>query len=218
MSTQLAGKVQTGSDTASDSRSYVSSRVLELWRRVDWRFLLPDPNLENVGYFGSSVQLLEALRTFSDSVIVFSDEQLGPVYPRFDLVVLSSPLYRTAELAARMVKPGGSIYMELGRLAESTQRGAFPRNLSGAMRYARLLWKAGFSEVHCYWHRPGFEDCRQIIPLFDRLAMEFALSRGGNFIRQAKLIASRGLLRAGLLHYVIPCYSVVGYRRSEDQG
>ena len=213
------GVARSASAAGSSVGQLVSSRALSLWRRLDWRFLLPDPNLQSVGYFGPSCDLLTALQMFSQSVVVFSDSTLHAAYPEFDLVVLRHPSPDTVELAGRMVRPGGSLYLELaGPLRGLSARKVLSRSVVGLVGYASALWKLGCDEVQAYWHRPTFEECREIVPIFDRLAMSSVLSRHGPLTaaRQAKLAMSRSLLHAGLLRYVIPCYSVVAHKKDRS--
>lgn len=213
------GEFPSAVASASASDSGLSGRKLELCRRLDWRFLLPDPHLRHVAYAGSSKRLLEALQMFADSVFVFPcDEQQASMRSRFDLIVLNAPSLKIVQRAGPIVTPGGFVYMELGRIGKSSQEGS-PRNLAGVLSFARVLWAAGFDDVHAYWHRPGFEDCREIVPLFDRVAMRFVLAPGGasTLLHQVKMLTSRWLLNTGLLHHVIPSYSIIAHKRSRDR-
>ncbi len=208
----LAHSVATGTSLGLD----MSSGALSLWRRLDWRFLLPDPNLQRVGYFGPPCDLLTALQTYSKSVLVFSNGELHPAYPRFDVAVLRHPSWSAVKQAARMVKPGGSLYMELSGSLRGIGKGSIlSRENTGVVGYVRALWRAGYAGIQAYWHRPSFEDCREIIPLFDRVAMRYVLSRRGpaHLTREAMLLASRCLLEAGLLTHIVPCYSILAQKK-----
>lgn len=193
-----------------------SSRLLQLTRRLDWRFLLPDPKLGKVAYAGPPGELLSALQMYSDSVTLLSADSFGPIYPRFDMVVLQYPSRSTLESACMCVKPGGNLYVELlGALGSASYKTVAPTLLSGLMKYVRTLWAHEFAEVQAYWHRPGFEHCLEIVPLFDRVAMRFALSRErpAGFSREVKMIASLFLMRMGLLSRFVPCYSLLAEKR-----
>lgn len=212
-----------GNDRASQSAPLVdraSGRALELSRRLDWRFLLPEPTLRSVGYFGDSSKLLTALEMFGQSVTAFSGDNSGPVCPRFDTVVLRYPSLQIVEAAGRMTKPEGHMYIEVpGTLSRIRNRTVMTQGLAGILKYARTLWKLQFDDIHAYWHRPGFEGCREIIPLFDSVAMRFVLSRERptNLAREFGLIAARCLLRTGLLPHLVPCYSVIAHKRKAQE-
>jgi hypothetical protein len=196
--------------------SGASARTLELCRRLDWRFLLPDPALHNVGYFGETSELLPALERFSESVTTFYGDIPGPVYPRFDTVVLRYPSLHIVEVAGRMTRPDGHMYIELGgALSHISTRNVMSQGLVGIMKYARLLWNLEFDDIHAYWHRPGFEGCREIVPLFDRAAMNYIISRErpGNLARGVSMMAVRCLLKTGLLPHMVPCYSAIAHKR-----
>jgi hypothetical protein len=193
-----------------------SARALELCRRLDWRFLLPDPALRCIGYCGEPSELLAALQLFGETVTIFSGNNPGPVFPRFDTVVLRQPSLNVLEVAGRMTKPGGHIYVELvGGRGRIVKHASMSPRMSGVMKYAHALWNGQFNEIQAYWHRPGFESCREIIPLFDSVAMRFALSREcpANVAREAWLVAARCLTKMGLLPHIVPCYSLLARKR-----
>jgi hypothetical protein len=193
-----------------------SGRALQLCRRLDWRFLLPDPQLRNVCYSGEPSELLSALQMYSESLTVFSAERAGPVYPAFDTVVLRYPSLEMVEAAGRMTKPEGNVYIELlGGLERIGSRAITSQGFAGLMKYARALWNLKFDDIQAYWHRPGFESCQEIVPLFDRVSTSFVLSRGSpaNLVREAKLIASRCLMKTGILPHIVPCYSMIAQKR-----
>src|ERR1044071_531014 len=61
--------------------------LLQASRRVDWRFLLPDPNLGRVAYFGPARgALLESLRLFSAALALGEAASSGGA--QHDLVVI----------------------------------------------------------------------------------------------------------------------------------
>src|SRR5262245_35723918 len=82
--------------------------LLQASRRVDWRFLLPDPNLGRVAYLGPARgALLESLRLFSVSLAL--GEAAGAQY---DVVVAHNPSLDGLRHAAELVRPGGFLYLE----------------------------------------------------------------------------------------------------------
>jgi len=194
---------------------------LQLSRRLDWRFLLPQPDLGYVAYLGSDDTTLEsALSHFCPSLAIIpnqagkSAEAFGS--RTFPLVVLRSWKLSDLQTASALLSPGGSLYWEIDRKAW-----LFPGR--GVERFWQLyshnpvarLGRLGFTAVETYWHHPDFETCREIIPLNDRATLDFALSRNhGGVGRQLLLRGARHLARTGALRHLVPCLSVVA-RKNE---
>jgi phosphotransferase family enzyme len=87
----------------------LSERSLNLLlRRVDWRFLLPNPNPKNTLCLTEG-QLADAVEYISESV-TYSDS--NPVGHDYDLAVAVNPDQRTLDTAVSALKPGGSCYIE----------------------------------------------------------------------------------------------------------
>lgn len=176
--------------------------LLQASRRVDWRFLLPDPNLGRVAYLGTAQgELVEALRLFSASLTVIelllhlpgppSPPEGGARIPPsgglggpYDVVVAHEPASEALPGLAELVRPGGFLYLEAYGLFGLVRQ---QRRLSGlpATRWrtpagcAVALKRLGFGPVQIYWHWPDFESCTKIIPLHDQGALLFALGAGG---------------------------------------
>ena len=87
---------------------------LQVSRRVDWRFLLPDPNLGQVAYLGPAHgSLLESLRLFSAALTVIASAASRNSHPaQFDVVVVSAPSDKRLKQGAALVKPEGYLYVE----------------------------------------------------------------------------------------------------------
>jgi SAM-dependent methyltransferase len=177
-----------------------SDKLLQASRRVDWRFLLPDPTLGRVAYIGPTRgNLFESLWQFSSSVNVLEMPDItGALY---DVVVarhLSRGLLRTA---VRSVKPGGCLYAEIsgpGRLPD---------------RYVSAVKQAGLINVRVYWHWPNFEACTRIIPLDDPAVLVYVLTKGqAGTISRYEAALVQWLHRTGLLHLAIGRFSLVGQR------
>jgi hypothetical protein len=197
-----------------------SDALLQASRRLDWRFLLPDPRLRQVAYSGPGRgALLDSLRLFSESLVSL-DASLDSAQAQYDLVVVSAPAYPALERAAAAVRPGCFLYVEvhrpfrlLRRRARGTVAGA--PQLRDAADYVAVIERQGFGEVAAYWHWPNFENCAEIVPLDDRAAilLAFARRRSGAAAR-LKSAFGRGLVRSGLLAWAVPCFSVVGRKHA----
>ena len=198
-----------GSEGASDT-------ALQISRRIDWRFLLPDPNLGQVAYIGpAQATLLESLRMFSESLTV-----IGTAYDnvgttgQFDIVVASRPSYEALQEAADLVRPGGFVYVEAYGPFRPGRFGIKGPQLRYPADYVAALERFGLTEVQPYWHWPDFESCTRILPLGEPTAFRHVLARhSGNTGARLKSALGRWLLWSGLLTLVIPFFSVVAHRR-----
>lgn len=211
-----------------------SAALLPASRRVDWRFLLPDPRLGAVICLKPAPQsLIESLQIFSTSLAVVTPAGEGhePVEASYDLAVACDPAQRAVTRAMQYVRSGGFIYLEIHNLSSllrrstrSKARAALRNNGFRRPRYyTRLLQSAGFEDVHLYWHWPDFETCKMIIPLDDPGAARFALARGGWGLKAqlsrvfARLLTAGGpggemLSSSTLLAWIAPCCSVLARR------
>lgn len=194
--------------------------LLPASRRVDWRFLLPDPRLGRVLCFGPAPQTLVAsLKVFSASLAVIAppaDEMEGEL---FDVLVACDPPRQTVARAARFLRHGGFVYFEvhgplamLRRATRASGRAAVSRNgLSGPRNVARRLRAAGFEDVRLTWHWPDFETCKMMIPLDEPAAARSIFARGGWGLKaQLSRALGRLLTGSGLLPWIAPCVSVLG--------
>jgi hypothetical protein len=183
--------------------------LLQASRRVDWRFLLPNPNLGAVAYIGPARStLIDSLRLFSDSLTMIA-ERPSTSTEQYDIVVAHNPSSSQLRNAIDALRPQGWLYMEgyhpfsLSRL----RRGERPRFSTS---YLRALRQRGLDELAAYWHWPNFEACTEIVPLLDSSALLLSLGRRrsgkGSFL---KAILSRALVRSGALPLLAPCFSVV---------
>ena len=181
--------------------------LLQASRRVDWRFLLPDPNLRQVAYLGPAHgALLESLRLFSASLAL--SEAAGAQY---DVVVAHNPPLDTLRRAAGLVRPGGFLYVEAyGPLHRRRLRrgpGRWPRF---AADYVAAAERFGLAEAVAHWHWPNFESCAEIVPLADLDAMRLALGRRRSGAgARLKSAFGRALARSGLFARLAPCFSIV---------
>jgi hypothetical protein len=181
--------------------------LLQASRRVDWRFLLPDPNLGRVAFLGPARgPLIESLRLFSVALATSeAASQNGP----YDVVVAIDPTHAALRRAAGLLRPGGQLYVEARGPLKPTRllRGGRPRFAAG---YVAAVEQLGLVEAAAYWHWPNFESCAEIVPLDDHDALLLALARRrGGAAAQLKAGFGRALLRSGLFARLVPCFSVV---------
>lgn len=198
-------------------------QLVQISRRIDWRFLLPDGSLGRVGCFApADKELLTALRHFCSSLTLFS-----PNYPAcagveqhelFDLLVISGTAMKTLEALKTALKPGGYLYWEVRRSSPRNRRArgskqSFSR-FTPAHRYAEYLRGLGFNDIAIHWHRPGFVDCKEFIPLTasrqgEAAALRYAFSRDQSSLAgRLQLLAGKILMNSGLLSRLVPCFSV----------
>jgi hypothetical protein len=192
--------------------------LLQASRRLDWRFLLPEPELGRVACLGvDDPNLVESLRLFGSGATVLEAgrpwEELAP----HDVVVLRNPAAEELAAAVPVLRPGGWMYVEVD--------GGGGRRLRGRRRtargYAAALRRLGLIEVQGHLHWPDFRSCGVIVPLGDAFAVRLALARR----RQngiARLVARLAPLLAAcnLLAVVAPSASVLARRpaRAGEEG
>lgn len=199
---------------------------LRFSRRLDWRFLLPDPNLKRVAYLGPQRKtLLESLRFFGESVTILDEFGIDAADSNlYDISIAIEPSYESLCRAAGVLKPGGALYVEVSRkfgirrllrdlTAWTTNKS---RRLVYTFDYLAVVEEADLKEAQINWHWPNFESCTKIIPLNDDGALGYAFLQGGQS-RGARLRATSGpwLKRSGLLFWIIPCFSIVALRSAD---
>jgi hypothetical protein len=188
--------------------------LLQASRRVDWRFLLPDPNLGWVAYIGPTRGAhIESLRLFSQALTLV-DPAAAPAASQFDVVVASSPSRDALRRAAELIRPGGFLYVEAFGPFRRRRRTGRGRGLRFAADYVAAIERLGLAEATAYWHWPNFETCAEIVPLAhqDALLVAFSRRRSGAGAR-LKSAAGRALLRSGLFARLVPCFSIVARKR-----
>jgi hypothetical protein len=206
---------------ARNSTDLDADALLQASRRLDWRFLFPNPELGQVACLGAvPANLLDSLRLFSKSLTILAMDAEQDVEPgQYDVIVARQLSIDKLHLAAERLKPGGYLYAEIdGLLSSSGQHRGF-RHFVRTWNNWRLatpagcisaVTHAGFTEAQGHWHWPNFAACTKIIPLDDRGALRFSFVRGG---RSAKAKVQSGLGRwllwSGLLIHTVPRFSVV---------
>jgi hypothetical protein len=205
---------------AQDSNASAPSvpAMSHLLRRLDWRFLLPDPCLGDVAYVGPvSGALFEALKVYSRSFMVLDPirHPVSPAVNGVDVVVLCKPNIDLVRVALELVRVGGSFYIETRShsICAATSDGA-----AGGLRLiTRQAYRNGFRDVQVHWHRPDFEDCVEIISMRNTRPAQYLYSRrAANLAAKLKVWIGLVLLRRGLLRSANPCFSIIGTR--SDRG
>ncbi len=192
--------------------------LLSASRRIDWRFLLPEPDLSQVMYVGPTRgALVESLRLFCTSLCVIGDvREIEKHAVRYPVVVASDPCYAVLERIAERVSPGGWLYVEARRRKRRScgRSDSKARPLRHAPDYAAAIQRLGFDEVEAHWHWPDLETCAEMVRLGAREAVRHSLKRrtSGPAARLKATLAG-GLLRIGLLDRFVPWFSVVGRKR-----
>ncbi len=183
---------------------------LELSRRIDWRFLLPDPRLGTVACIGSvDEQFRDALLLSCQSIVFFqSVEENAAPQARFDIVVLCNRDISQLDGAAALVRPGGYLYAEVSRSFSSPATWRLLPN-----RVESEFIRLGFSNCAAHWHYPGFIDCTTLVPIDDGASARYFFDQQGAGLRKlCKSAVGRLLLAIGLLPFVIGSFSIVGER------
>ena len=179
--------------------------ILEV-RRVDWRFLLPSPELGRVLYVGTGQsQLRRALGRFSGAVVALGDADPAGE-ESFDLIVVEGESTDVFCESLPFLRPGGAVYWEITRPPLSLVR-RHPRRLMD------LLGRFGLTEIDVYWPRPDFDTCVEIVPIARDFALHFVFGRTHETLKgRLKLAIGRFLARSGLLAFAIRGFSVVAVK------
>lgn len=225
---EIGDSESPGDEEGGRDGTVQSGALLPASRRVDWRFLLPDPLLGDVICVGPVTQALaDSLQIFSVSLANLKPDDSGDEHggaPLYDVAVASNPSRLAMSHMASLVKPGGFVYLEAHGLTSLLRRSQRPtrwqdfrqRGLWPPRRYARVLQALGFKGIQVHWHWPDFENCKMIIPLIpldSPAAARFAFARSGPDM-SARLRARVGQLLgwSGLLARTVPCFSVLARR------
>jgi hypothetical protein len=207
-------------------RAGMGSSALQISRRLDWRFLLPDPRLRRTAYVGCEDEvLLSALGELADSLTIIPPTSRGVCRHQdggvFDLVALRSRNWADLRQACSLLRTGGQLYWEIER---SNWRSCF-REATGINKWevqwrpwtrgngTNALGDLGFRGVRIHWHRPNFRECREIIPMGGQGVFDYVLSRHYNGVtRRVVSAVARTLANAGLLACLAPCISVIAHK------
>lgn len=180
-------------------------------RRVDWRFLLPDPELGHVVCAGgANPDLKRSCLLFSRSLSVLGQETGKLARDSADVLVLVDPGSAALEEAVGLLKPDGWVYVEVHR--PPTYRGLGVRRPRTTKSYAGELRRLGLDRIESHWHWPDFESCTEILPLADRTVLRGALARRRARRWSPRMWLARVLVAFGLLPFVVTHASVIAHR------
>jgi hypothetical protein len=191
--------------------------LLQASRRVDWRFLLPRPQLGATVYIGrSDAALIAALRVHAELTIL-GEEPLRPPTSSFDLAVLKDAPLGSVRAGRELVRPGGWVYAEVGSVLRL--QGPVATRARSVSRWCRAFADAGLTEVTAHWHVPNHDAAAFLVPLGDRAAVRLVLRRHqGSAAGRAKAVLGRVLAAAGLIELAARDASVLGRRPLPDGG
>jgi hypothetical protein len=178
--------------------------MLHAVRRADWRFLLPNPQLDDVAYVAPhDPELGAALERVARSVVLLDGR--GDAGGSHDVVVATRASAGSAPALAALTRPGGWVYVETTGRASA--------------RWARALRREGLEEVEVVWLWPNAAAPREMVPLHDDAAVRHALGRRDPGARlRARAWAARALLAAHALPFAVPAAAVVGRRPLSSSG
>ena len=186
-------------------------------RRIDWRFLLPNPELKQVLLVGAAESALAAaLERFCEALTVVEPQRLNQeaasLPQPFDLVVVGAPDKALIPRVLPLLKTGGTLYWEVQRNRKTLLRGN-RKGYRNARRYAAYLQGLQLKEVDLHWHRPNFGGCLEIIPLNHSRALTHSLAKTHSSLKgKLKIAAGKTLRYSGLLPYTVSCFSLVGQK------
>ncbi|NUO79810.1 hypothetical protein HUU05_07015 [candidate division KSB1 bacterium] len=191
--------------------------ILQLSRRLDWRFLLPEPQLRRVAYCGPEHSTLAiALREFSEEFHTFAPTA-PPSEGGFDVAVLAAPTVPQLAIAQQWLAPGGHLYAEAQHAWDWRTERKLPVRSRKALSiedWLENLARLGFVESKAYWHRPSFERAVQIIPLHDDGARDFVFARrSDDFMSQLKSVTGRSVMKNAWLARLLQCVSLVARKQ-----
>jgi len=207
-----------------------SDALLQASRRLDWRFLLPDPELGRVAYVGPARgALLESLRLFAGSLDLWETPASDAAtwrngeqsYESYDVVVAHMPDGAALKWAVTLAGVGGCLYVEgqnpaaaggkrLAKRIRGFARQARPESLGQCVRMVREL---GMGDVAAYWIWPDLDNCTKIMPADDPLPlMQFQMpSLNHPALRTLWHSAIARRLAERLMQAAAPAFGVVAY-------
>lgn len=184
------------------------SSFVQAARRIDWRFLLPDPQLGRTACVGRVDRgVIDSLQLFATSVTIV--DAAATDAGAHDLVVLADPSRGELGWAADLLRPGGWVYVELSRASSRRVRG----RLGSPKAVAAALARGGFDQVEAHWHFPDAARREALVALDDERAVQQVLTRLPRTLNgAAREAGGRLLLATHLFGVVVRSTSVIGRR------
>lgn len=182
--------------------------TLHRWRRLDWRFLLPAPEVGRMACAGAADdELRDALPLIAKEVLEpRSSADWRALTGTCDAVVLVRPTLDELRQAVPALRPGGWLYAEVRRSVLAAR----PRTLAG---WRPVFERAGLTDVAVCWHAPGAREPATIVDVDAATALRHVLGLGrGGRLGALRILIATGLLRLGLLSPSLVEGSVTGRR------
>ncbi len=216
--------------TSGTADSHFKDHLLQVSRRLDWRFLLSNPDLGNVAYLGpEDDSLVDALHLFCQTFTQIKSLQLSNTRLNdFDLVVIKNPSNQSLEMSAQLLKPSGYLFIEtygwsrvdkprlfLKYCYDLLRRREYSGQPCSLPHIKTVIRRFGFQSIHTYWHWPNFESCTRIIGLddTDSRTLAFSFQENGIQLYLKKALLS-GLFRPGWVQYWVPYFSIIARKDS----
>jgi len=223
----ISGVIGKTSGTADNQ---FKDHLLQVSRRLDWRFLLPNPDLGNVAYLGPEEDsLVDTLQLFCQTLTQINSLQLVSTRLNdFDLVVIKNPTNQYLKVGTQLLKPGGYIFIETYGWSRIDKPGLYLKYCYDFLQHREssgqpwslphiknVIRRLGFQTIHAYWHWPNFEACTRIIGLDDTDSQTLAFSFQENGIQAyLKKALSSGLFHPGWVQYWVPYFSIIARKDS----
>jgi hypothetical protein len=205
-------------DTTRDAR-------LRVIRRIDWRFLLPTPDLGRVAVLGEIDPALEAALTALGPIVrLEADGHPGGDETGFDTVIASGRIERASlATAAAAVATGGRLVLEIGGPLARPLVDERSSGVGSAVRLGRSLAAGGFDPVTTWWTWPSHARATMWVRTDDPIAVRAMLERrlgsrtgpiaGGLAGRLARSASGRRLLGLGA-----PAITIIATRQGDPTG
>jgi hypothetical protein len=198
--------IHSTSELASIGRRTVqTAAATDLLRRVDWRFLLPNPAPGRVLIIGDETKnVVEACRTIFENVEHAPDASQAS-QASCELIVAVD---LTPALAKQIIGARNHCSLIYGELPEEIGRRPFRRLSSLQAQFVA----AGFSEVTFYWHYPDFDHCTHIFSCGEPTSLRWYARRRRGFLHQFQSLILGIAITTGLLPYLVKSLSITAMR------
>ncbi|HEY4634247.1 MAG TPA: aminoglycoside phosphotransferase family protein, partial [Candidatus Limnocylindrales bacterium] len=197
---------------------------LRLARRVDWRFLLPSPDLGRVAVMGTIDDDLRAALAALGPVTQIGDDRSTHAGITYDTVVASGHIERSRlAVAASAVAGSGRLVLEVGGPLAGPLVDGRSSGIGAAVRLGRSLEAGGFGSVRTWWTWPSHARAVSWARIDDPIAVRAMVERrlGRRIGRLAGDLAGRLVRRpAGerLLGLGAPALTLIATRAGPADG